>query len=116
MCLDVICRPDETCEPVTGECVADPCTGVHCPEGQRCAAGECEVDPTGQPDGGTDGGGPDAGGVDSGPRDLEERVLAAGGGGCVCAVGAQVPSGGVGGALAAVFVLGAWFLRRRRRG
>ena len=35
------CSDGAYCEPATGACIDDPCTGVHCPDGQSCTGGEC---------------------------------------------------------------------------
>jgi hypothetical protein len=38
------CNAGESCDPVSGACTVDPCTGVKCPEGQSCASGQCQFD------------------------------------------------------------------------
>ncbi|UJR78902.1 vWA domain-containing protein [Sandaracinus amylolyticus] len=113
-CEGVTCPSMTECDPLTGDCEADPCIGLHCPEGETCEAGECvrEVE---RPDAGVDAG-VDAG-IDAGPgdEDDETRVLAAGGGGCICGVGAGAdrsdPSGG---AIALLALLGLVIAMRRR--
>ncbi|MBX3129067.1 MAG: hypothetical protein KF718_20290 [Polyangiaceae bacterium] len=35
------CAPGDVCDPVSGTCIADPCTGVKCPTGQACVLGQC---------------------------------------------------------------------------
>ncbi len=118
------CSDGAYCEPTTGACVDDPCTGVHCPAGQVCAAGECYRDTTAGAGGagGTENGGSDAGrsssgeagnGPGSGSAD-EPRGnwgLASGGGGCSC----RIRSGPSGSAAAAALALAALALQGRRR-
>jgi hypothetical protein len=119
-CAGVTCPRDTACELSSGNCVGDPCLLVRCPAAQTCVDGECTTEPVvtdagqdGGPDGGFDGGrdaGPDAGG-----QHEPLRLLASGGGGCVCTVGAGASeSGSAGGLAALVFVLGALAARRRR--
>jgi hypothetical protein len=109
-CEGVICRVGTICDPSTGGCALDPCTGLRCPTGEVCREGECAS--TARPDAGVR----DAG-IDSGSDlDDEERVLAAGGGGCICAVGAGADRRAPGsGALALFAVLGLAIASRRRR-
>ncbi len=104
-CVATTCGSGQVCE--EGACVADPCTGVRCPGSAVCRAGECVRDvPT--PDMGVDAGYPDLGRRD-------ERVLASGGGGCICAVPGATGGRGTAGGLFAVFAaLGLLGLRRRR--
>ncbi len=122
MCGTITCPPASLCDPGTGTCRTDPCIGLSCPDGERCAAGECVEIGTGD----TDAGMPDAGGIDAGRRTdagtgggrLTDRVIATGGGGCVCAVPGRAPDGAPGPAAGLALVgvlggLGAW--RRRRR-
>jgi MYXO-CTERM domain-containing protein len=116
-CLATGCPGGEVCAPVTGNCVADPCTTVHCPDGQSCRKGECGLPVGTKVDGGVVS---DGGTVVSPPpvdkSDPEKRILATGGGGCACSLGAPHGASGQLGrawpALLALCVLG-W--RRRRR-
>ena len=87
-----------------------------CPAAQLCSAGECIVD-AGPPDAGVDGGsGIDAGLRVDGGQHEPLRLLAAGGGGCVCAVGAGAStSSRVGGLAALGLGLAALITRRRRQ-
>ncbi|MCB9617128.1 MAG: SUMF1/EgtB/PvdO family nonheme iron enzyme, partial [Sandaracinus sp.] len=117
-CASVRCPPGLLCDPTNGMCEQDPCDLLRCPEGTECVAGECYEEGTVEPDAGTPDAGVDAG-VDAGTGTGRsgDRVLAAGGGGCACAVPGATPSKGGEGPLA----LGALFLgfvawRRRRRG
>ena len=99
-CSGITCPGGTTCDPTDGSCGEDPCARVICPGEQRCEAGEC-VAPEPPP---MDGGVPeeDAGtmeldaGMDAGgePEDPEDRILAAGGGGCTCRVDAGDVGGG----------------------
>ncbi len=82
------CSNGAWCDPTTGACGNDPCTGVKCPAGQQCVLGDCQW----APEGGTDGGGgSDAGGAGgSGAKDGS----AGGAGGAAGAAGsAEVPKG-----------------------
>ncbi|MCK6533674.1 MAG: hypothetical protein L6Q84_11955, partial [Polyangiaceae bacterium] len=97
------CSNGAWCDPTTGACGNDPCTGVKCPAGQQCVLGDCQW----APEGGTDGGGgSDAGGAggsgakdgsagdggtsgsagSAGSSEAPKGVwgLATGGGGCAC--------------------------------
>jgi len=98
------CPQSTVCEPVSGECMRDPCLGVSCPAEQLCADGECLATTPIAVDAG--------GGFDSGGY----RVLASGGGGCVChaASGAMHGSGRSLVAVASLITLLS-FVRRRRR-
>jgi hypothetical protein len=136
LCSGVVCSGSSTCNPVDGMCYpTDPCTGVHCPTGTMCSAGECVratmtdagVD-AGRDGGSADGGAADAARVDGSVRsdggdaassgfdgggDREIRELVAGGG-CLCtAVGS--PSRHTG-ALLLALALGVTIAARRRRG
>ncbi|MDQ3178655.1 MAG: MopE-related protein, partial [Actinomycetota bacterium] len=110
-CVGVTCPAGTECDPLTGDCEADACIGVRCPEGETCEAGEC-TRPIVRPDAGVDAG-IDGGHVDT---DEEARVLAAGGGGCFCTVGAgadrRAPTPG---ALAMVLLVALGLLVRRAR-
>ncbi|MDQ3031361.1 MAG: VWA domain-containing protein [Myxococcota bacterium] len=137
-CGGVTCDDGEVCDPAGGSCVTDQCDGVSCPAGTRCVptSGECAVTPCDvlrcpgeevcvdgecadrvvAPDAGTgfDGGRSDAG------RD-ELRVVAAGGGGCLCSAAGSGPEGarGVAGMLAMIalgLVVSVRRARRRRGG
>ncbi|HJL04418.1 MAG TPA: MopE-related protein [Polyangiaceae bacterium LLY-WYZ-15_(1-7)] len=109
-CEEVRCPTGSFCDPLSGDCETDPCVGLRCPDGQSCEAGECVLDEV------PDAGAPDAGRPDAGPRD-GRRVLAAGGGGCACAIPGRAPRDGGPPALpfAALAVLGLAWARRRRR-
>ena len=37
------CPEGDACDPQTGNCVADPCTTITCPQGQFCDFGECRT-------------------------------------------------------------------------
>jgi MYXO-CTERM domain-containing protein len=93
------CTDGSFCDPVTGGCGNDPCTGVVCPTGQECKNGSCF---TGQ--GGTGGSGTTSssssstststssgagghGGGAGGSGATGVWGLATGGGGCSCEVG-----------------------------
>ena len=103
-----VCANGAYCDPATGACGNDPCTGVACPAGQECQDGECVTamgtggaggagggagtGATGGSTGGTGGGGQqDAsagnGGGGNAPTKESRGVfgLATGGGGCACA-------------------------------
>lgn len=84
-CEGIRCPSDTRCEPTTGECVTHPCELLHCPEDEICVDGEC-ADTTTSVDAGTtfDGG-------QNVDPDRERRVVATGGGGCLCSA-AGVPS------------------------
>jgi hypothetical protein len=110
LCRTVTCGSGRVCDPATGMCVADPCTLLHCPTGQLCVDGECAM-PVVMPDGGPPG--MDAGPPDGGaPGDPRNRVLAAGGGGCICAVHER---GSPATALGLLAALGLALAARRRR-
>jgi hypothetical protein len=102
MCPGVRCGRGEVCAPVTGACVPDPCAGVRCPSAQSCVDGECGT-----------GARLDAGVLDAGGPD---RVLASGGGGCVCAVGSPARPGSMGAIALALWVLVLAVRRRSRTG
>ena len=117
-CADVRCPPGLVCDPTNGMCEQDPCDVLRCPEGTECVMGECYEEGTVEPDAGVDAGvdaGIDAG---TGTGRAGDRVLAAGGGGCACAVPGATPSKGGEGplALGALFLgLVAWRRRASKR-
>ncbi len=114
LCLAVICPPGTICEAATGTCLEDPCARLHCPEGQVCADGECTLEEPEMPDGGALDGGVDGG---TASTDEHERVLAGGGGGCVCSAPGSSPSDpdGRGGLAILGALLGLLAVRRRKR-
>jgi hypothetical protein len=83
------CSNGAWCDPTTGACGNDPCTGVKCPAGQQCVLGDCQW----APEGGTDGGGgSDAGGA--GGSGAKDGSAGGGSGGAAGAAGsAEVPKG-----------------------
>ncbi len=104
LCSGAVPCPDNTvCEAGTGRCVRDPCLGVACPAGAVCDAGDC-VSAEATMDAGVSPG--EAPG---------RRVLAAGGGGCVCRIGVGGASGR-GAAWLSVLLAGLVMARRRRVG
>jgi MYXO-CTERM domain-containing protein len=116
------CPSGTLCNALTGTCEVDDCIGVTCPSGQECLEGECTIEmerpdagrvfpDAALPDAGS-GGGMDAGGED---RDPNTRVLASGGGGCICAVPGSSAPGSQSGWLALGVLGGLLVLRRRRR-
>ena len=114
----VTCPAGTFCDPLTGSCDEDPCARLRCPSGQTCADGECVADGPVDPDGGVPDLGPPA--VDLGRVDAGHgftRVLASGGGGCVCDVPGAVHTGPMSNSaawLAALGLAGLVFARRRR--
>ncbi len=124
MCGGVMCPDSTTCNPVTGVCDVDRCIGVTCPSGQECADGECRIR-TVTPDSGpsdVDAGTTTArdsgtsGGMDAAvDRDPNSRVLAAGGGGCVCTVPGSTSRSSAPLAWFMALGLGAVWIARRRR-
>ncbi|MCC6667305.1 MAG: hypothetical protein IT375_26395 [Polyangiaceae bacterium] len=128
------CSNGAWCDPTTGACGNDPCTGVKCPAAQQCVLGECQWTPEGGTDG---GGGTDAGGSggsgakdgaagdggtsgsagSAGSSEAPKGVwgLATGGGGCACSAAGErerlTPAALL---LMAIGALG--FTSRRRRG
>jgi uncharacterized repeat protein (TIGR01451 family) len=120
LCTGISCGAGTVCDPVTGDCERDPCADLRCPEGQMCRTGECwapEVPVDGgmtTPDGGmrTDGG--VVGGIDA--SDGTRRILAAGGGGCLCRVGSNGERGGGASGLMVLGLVLALAMRRRGRG
>ena len=115
-CATLSCPRGAVCDLDTRACITDPCLRMTCPAEQLCSAGECIVD-TGSPDAGVDGGpGIDAGLRVDGGQHEPLRLLAAGGGGCVCTVGVGASkSSGVAGLAALGLALVALFARRRRQ-
>jgi hypothetical protein len=127
------CPSGGVCDPVTGQCGNDPCTGVVCPAGQACRDNECVIalpstdggvgGATGT--GGSGGGGPLGGGRSGSaagtggsgavgaapPSPHGVWGLATGGGGCSCRTSA--PSRAWQAGLACI--LGAWLFARRRK-
>ncbi|HJL06331.1 MAG TPA: MopE-related protein [Polyangiaceae bacterium LLY-WYZ-15_(1-7)] len=89
LCFMVTCPEGTVCNPETGGCGEDPCLRLRCPESDRCFEGECVPRPMMTDAGPMD---MDAGPTeaDAGPgeeeEDPEDRVLAAGGGGCTCRI------------------------------
>ncbi len=125
LCVGRTCPRDTVCDAVTGECGPDPCLFLRCPEGEHCEGGECVFDEAPEVDGGVttmDGGTtprPDSGST-SGPdagHDDEWRILATGGGGCLCsAPGARDERSGLGwSGLFGLLVLARVVRRRRSR-
>ena len=133
-----VCANGAYCDPATGACGNDPCTGVACPAGQECQDGECVTamgtggaggagggagtGATGGSTGGTGGGGQQdasagngAGGGTTQTKDTRGVFgLATGGGGCACRTTGQ--GGGAPAGLALMALLGFTLLQRRRRG
>ncbi|MBW2263984.1 MAG: hypothetical protein JRG91_18640, partial [Deltaproteobacteria bacterium] len=108
-CEDVFCPPPLIC--IDGACTDDPCSYIDCPDGYVCVGDTCvdgstiETDETPEavPDADTDGGG------------AGQDILATGAGGCAgCTLAARGPDGGLAG-LAALLVLAAGMIARRRR-
>jgi hypothetical protein len=86
-----VCLPGEICDPTTGGCRQDPCTGTTCPgSGQICRDGTCYDAEDLAPDAGTS----------------VQYVSAGGGGGC---------DAGAGSGAAMALVIAALATRRRRR-
>ncbi|MBI5532574.1 MAG: VWA domain-containing protein [Deltaproteobacteria bacterium] len=139
-CIDSKCKKDDAgadpcngqgfCDPITGSCGDDPCTGVICPTNQSCLKGECvaKINEAG-PDtdtgtggaagsgGGSTGGTGQGGGAlaDSGTsQDKGKYGLATGGGGCACKVSSN-SRGATTGVAIAVLGLGLLLSRRRKR-
>jgi hypothetical protein len=81
-CTGVLCADTKQCDALTGSCLANACQGVTCPTGQACSAGQCGAAPRGG------------------------LVTAGGGGGC---------STSGDGSLGVVGLAGLWLLRRARR-
>jgi hypothetical protein len=88
-----VCLPGEICDPMTGGCKQDPCTGTMCPgAGQICREGTCYDPADIAPDAGTS----------------VQYVSAGGGGGC--------DAGGGSGAAMALLIAALATRRRRRAG
>ncbi len=123
-CTDQSCPNGGCCDPTDGSCGTCPCEGVICPEGQKCADGECEYSQNegggGAGGGSSEGGGGNSGtgasgahGGNSGDGDGDNGLwgLATGGGGCACDVSGRDDSPiGLGAVGLAMLVL----TRRRR--
>lgn len=110
LCDGVACADGFACDPANGECTTDPCNSVRCPSAQVCVAGECyEMTDAGMPTV------PDAGVPADGGPIPRTRIVATGGGGCSCDVGAvssrSQTTGGMGLLLGLAFALR--LLRRR---
>jgi hypothetical protein len=122
-CTEDSCPNGAWCDPLTGMCADDPCTGVLCPDDQVCEGGDCFGDMgQGGAGGGSSNGG--AGGnaqstgatpqTGAGGAGQQGGIfgLPTGGGGCACDVGDRGRTGffWLGGLL-----LGAVVARRRTR-
>jgi hypothetical protein len=122
VCARLTCPTGAVCDLAAGRCVTDPCATLRCPSGERCDRGECARGAPSTPDGGTT--------FDGGTRPEPTRLLATGGGGCVCtaaglAAGGRGADGGgsgaaggsaaAGGALLASALAGLAVASRRRR-
>ncbi len=116
-CVPDKCNPNPCsatgayCDPKTGMCGNDPCSGVVCPSGEVCSQGQCGAESQGS----SSSSGASAASSSSG-GDLPLWGLSTGGGGCSCEVsggsdGKRAPDG----ALLAVVGLAAASTRRRRR-
>jgi hypothetical protein len=106
-CSGVACDKGLACAASSGKCERDPCWTVQCPKDQRCAAGECVGT---NPDGSST-----TPRISGRGRDLNNRVLATGGGGCTCRI-ADHGGGTTGrGFLSALLVFGLVLRLRRRR-
>ncbi|WP_236518652.1 MopE-related protein [Sandaracinus amylolyticus] len=116
LCGGVVCSSGDLCDPLTGLCRRDRCLDLQCPDGQRCSAGECELVVVPRPDAGPplDDGGTrvDAGMGDAG--DGTVRVLAAGGGGCLCTAAGTGEGSRAPWAMAMLAALGLVLVARRR--
>jgi hypothetical protein len=136
-CIKVKCEPNPCtdgswCNPATGSCGNDPCSGVICPSGQSCTIGQCvttildggsDVDGSGGKGGSSQGdaGGKGGAGASSGTgaqgsaeEDRRRWGLATGGGGCSCTMGIGLPKAASGFALAAAAMTLVAFRRRKR--
>jgi hypothetical protein len=133
------CSDGRYCNPLTGGCEDDPCSGVVCPTAQSCRNGECDWTPetggtggtggtmgSGGRDGGSDSsagtggtstGGTTGGAAGGGPTPPKGTWgLATGGGGCACRVGGEERRLASSGALLmALGVVVTAFRRKRRR-
>jgi Notch-like protein len=102
-CTAMTCAPGSVCDPRAGECVDDACRNITCPTGTSCTLGECNSPPAP-----IDGG---VAGMDAG-TDPRRDVLASGGGGTICSA---TPGRGEGtGVLGALFLAALVVARRRR--
>ncbi|MCB9625045.1 MAG: VWA domain-containing protein, partial [Sandaracinus sp.] len=117
-CSMITCPGGTVCDPTDGSCGEDPCARVVCPGEESCVSGECVAPPPPMMDGGMperDAGRMeemDAGTDPPDPEDPEDRILAAGGGGCTCRVDGEDEA-----PLAWLFLaIPVLFTIRRRRG
>jgi MYXO-CTERM domain-containing protein len=108
------CTDGSFCDPVTGQCGNDPCTGVLCPGDLECSAGQCvrkAVSSSSSSSGGGSSGGGSGGAGGATPKGV--WGLATGGGGCSCEAGPGAMRAG--GAWALVALAVAMARRRRKR-
>jgi MYXO-CTERM domain-containing protein len=135
-CDDDTCPNGSYCDPLTGDCGNEPCSGVRCPAGQDCEDGECVegaggtggtggaggtggtagIGGSGVTDGGTTDGSAGTGGGTTGPETDEAEGnwgLATGGGGCACETGVGSHRSGLALALGLIGI--AAFAQRRRK-
>ena len=110
------CSFGSVCDPQSGDCVADPCMAIECPDDQVCRDGDCFAMGSGGSGGGSgagggsgSGGGGGANGADAGTAEL---VSVSGGGG-ICSV-TQAGAGSSGNGWAWLLLLPAGLLARRR--
>jgi von Willebrand factor type A domain/Putative metal-binding motif len=116
LCTNVTCGAGQVCNPATGTCISDPCAGVDCAPGMVCnpGTGMCIGDPCADFHCGT--GQECHVGFDGLPQCAETNgidVLATGGGGCGCSVGAR--EGGMPRGLVWLLAGGLVIALRRRR-
>ena len=115
VCVKDKCNPNpcladgSVCDPATGACGNDPCSGVLCPTGQTCSQGECA-----EPAAGSGSSSAATSGASSSSTSGAAWALPTGGGGCTCeATGSRRRDRD--GALVAVVAAATVVLRRRRR-